>query len=155
MRRKPHPCPKPPDGFREAMEERDLRIRFGTPATLRREFYFRRATLILRQHAPELPPLQRSELSIVGQIESARHLIAAAENLAEIRDRHWSFRLAECYRWLFASQDILEERRAESQEGATGTPEAPGKVKTAQPAPDASSGQAGTTTGTTPGNQNA
>jgi len=137
------------------MEERDPRIRFGTPATLRREFYFRRATLILRTHAPELPPLQRLELSVIGQIESARHLIAAAENLAEIRGRHWSFRLAEAYRWLFASQDILEERRAKAQQGAKDGPEASGSINTAEPVPDAPTGQAGTTTGTTPGNQNA
>jgi len=62
--------------------------------------------------------------------------------------------LAECYRWLFASQDILEERRAESQESAKDGLEGSDKVKTADPAPDASSGQAGTTTGTTSGNQN-
>jgi hypothetical protein len=94
-------------------------------------------------------------LAVIGQIESARHLIAAAENLAEIRGRHWSFRLAECYRWLFASQDILEERRAESQEGAKDGLEVSDKVKTAEPAPDASSGHAGAATGDAPGNQNA
>jgi len=56
---------------------------------------------------------------------------------------------------LFASQDIAAERRAESQEGAKDGLEGSDKVKTADPAPDASSGHTGTTTGTTPGNQNA
>jgi len=141
MRRKPHPAPKPPAGFKQAMEDADPRIRFGVPQTLRREYHFRRALLALKTHAPELPPLQRSELAVIGQILDVAHLIAAAESLAQMRGKHWSFRLAEAYRWLFLAQDIEAERRAVARQGAKDGPEASGRVNAAETAPDAPTGQ--------------
>jgi len=142
-RRPCHKLPRAPKGLYADLAEKHDRLRFATQATMRREFLARRAVLAITTLAPDLPRLTRMEYQVLGEITDDAVIALAARALAGIRSAHWSRRLATAYDWVLASQDVEAERRSVAQNGAKDGPEGSDKVKTADPVPDAPSGQAG------------